>query len=267
MMKGDSLRFKQVVTNLLSNAVKFTKYGIIRVEAEIIPNKDQAVQLSVKVKDNGIGIDKKDQGDIFKHFTQVDSSIKRKYGGTGLGLAITEKLVYLMGGSIGIESELGKGSTFFFTIQLEKCLDNEVDDGEWTELKSKSIHFDFQSCRVLYVEDDQINQAVISEMINCIGCSIEIANNGREALEKYADFNLIFMDLEMPEIDGYEATRQIRKQELVNQHIPIIALTAHAFEGVDDQCYAAGMDDYLSKPVKSAALKDKIIKWAHFVAQ
>lgn len=254
---GDPLRLRQVITNLLSNAVKFTKNGTININIEIISNTDKFIALHFEVKDTGIGISQEQKALIFDQFTQADNSTSRRYGGTGLGLAISKRLVEMMGGTIDVKSQISKGSTFYFKLRFEKCLKhNNVNI-----TKPLQVKLDFSKYRVLIAEDDLVNQAVISEMLNTIGCQADIVSNGQEALDTDSSYDIIFMDLEMPEINGYEATRQIRQQEKGNIHKPIIALTAHAVKGVKDQCLAAGMDDHLSKPVSIKTLREKLEKW------
>lgn len=248
---------------MLSNAVKFTEKGGININIEAIENTDKFVQLRFEVQDTGIGMADDTQAVVFDYFTQADNSTSRKYGGTGLGLTISKRLVELMGGSIGVQSQIGKGSTFYFIVRFEKWLESDIATIIDFEDQPEQIKLDFQNYRVLVAEDDFVNQTVISEMFNAIGCQTHVASNGQEAIDTYSSYDIIFMDLEMPEIDGYEATRQIRQQEQDkgNSHKPIIALTAHVFNGVSDKCLAVGMDDYLSKPVNTKALKKKLEKW------
>jgi CheY-like chemotaxis protein len=214
------------------------------------------------VQDTGIGIPSEKQAQIFEPFRQADGSTTRKYGGTGLGLAISRKMVELMGGSMGVESEVGKGSCFWFELTLPASdppahvrLEQEARASEPTALTG---------LRVLVAEDNYVNQKVIRRTLEKWGVAVEIAENGQEALEwlARAPFHLVLMDCQMPLMDGYEATRRIRAYEAPRGlHIPIIALTANALEGDREKCIECGMDDYLSKPINPDLLWDKLAQW------
>lgn len=268
---GDALRIKQILYNLIGNAIKFTDKGHIYTNIEKISHSDDGiVQLKISVEDTGIGLTEEQQKIIFKAFTQADSSTTRKYGGTGLGLAISKELAHLMGGTIGVESEFGKGATFWviISLQVDKKLDsrpqlvsslNPYKPVQKERLSDKKI-------LVLIVEDNMINREFTTEMLHKIGCEVFTANNGKEGVEiveKNKNINLIFMDCLMPIMDGFEATRQITLMKLEKKipFIPIIALTASVTRADRDKCIEAGMDDFLSKPIHQSELKDMVEKW------
>ncbi|MGI6622072.1 MAG: PAS domain S-box protein [Acetivibrionales bacterium] len=249
---GDPYRLKQVINNLLSNAIKFTDSGEVKLEARIISGNDDYVTAEFKVSDTGIGIKNEDMKKLFISFTQVDSSHTRKYGGTGLGLSISKQLVEKMGGSIWVESIKGKGSTFYFTIKLGvgKSAEDAPDDALQADNTREPLE-------ILLAEDDKVNQIVIGRMVNEAGHKITVADNGKEALEALNSrkFDVILMDIQMPEMDGIETTRRIREKEAgTNRHIPIIAVTAYALKGDKERLLSLGMDAYISKPIRMDAL-------------
>lgn len=263
-VKGDPVRLRQIIINLLSNAIKFTAKGMISIETGAVKQEDKFVQLWFKIKDTGVGIDQEAQLRIFSDFAQADDSITHKYGGTGLGLAISKRLVELMGGTIWVQSKVGKGSTFNFTVLVEKCQKGRTDNILISEDKNElsvTSPLDFSQFRVLVVEDEVVNQFIVIEMLKALGCRAEIVNNGQAAIDSYTSYDLILLDLEMPVVDGYKTALQIRQLEKGESHIPIIALTAHVLKGTDDRCFAAGMDDYIAKPMKLKWLKEKLAKW------
>jgi PAS domain S-box-containing protein len=260
---ADPTRLRQILLNLLSNAVKFTERG--EVVARLIQREasaDNEHALRFEVQDTGIGIPPDKQQQIFEPFRQADGSTTRKYGGTGLGLAISKKLVELMGGRMGVVSQVGEGSTFWFEVSLPACdapahvrLEQQLRAAEQTPLTG---------LRVLVAEDNFVNQKVIRRTLEKWGIEAQIANNGREALEWLSrePFHLVLMDCQMPEMDGYEATRRIRAYEQPRGlHMPIIALTANALEGDREKCLECGMDDYLTKPVNPDLLWEKLVRW------
>ncbi|MBA2628533.1 MAG: response regulator, partial [Rickettsiaceae bacterium] len=268
---GDALRIKQILYNLIGNAIKFTDNGHIYTNLEKISHSDDGiVQVKISVEDTGIGLTEEQQKIIFKAFTQADSSTTRKYGGTGLGLAICKELANLMEGTIGVESEFGKGATFWviISLQVDKKLDsrpklvsslNPYKPVQKEKVSDKKI-------LVLIVEDNMINREFTTEMLHKIGCEVVTANNGKEgveAVEKNKNIDLIFMDCLMPVMDGFEATRQIHLMKLEKKipFIPIIALTASVTRSDRDKCIEAGMDDFLSNPIHQNELKDMIEKW------
>ena len=257
-IKADENRIKQVLTNLLSNALKFTDKGSISIKCAIQKFLENKLLIKVEVIDTGIGIDKKDQNKLFSLFSQVDASLSRNYEGAGLGLSISRELVKLMGGEIGVVSEKGKGSNFWFTFFAEKT---GISDEPVKEEKTASLKELDLKLKILYVEDMFVNQKVISMMLKNAGCEVIIANNGKEALEIFDEtrFDLVLMDVQMPVMDGVEAVKQLRKnyQDLP----PVIGLSANALEGDAEKYIAEGMDDYLSKPVSKDMLLEKIIYW------
>ncbi len=219
----------------------------------------------VSVQDTGVGLTKEQRRSIFNKFVQADSTTTRKFGGTGLGLAICQMLVSMMGGEIGVDSEPGQGSIFSFTLLLDIASKDSIED------KSLIIVDDLDHgittpIRVLMAEDNRINAEFAKEMLEKLKCDVVSIRNGKEAvdiLQKDREFHLIFMDCQMPIMDGFEATRQVREHEKKNNltHIPIIALTANAMKGDKERCIQAGMDDYLSKPVRQKNFAEMIRKW------
>ena len=259
---GDPVRIRQVLSNLISNAIKFTETGHIHIElnAEELNVKEASLRFSVT--DTGIGISAEQQKVIFEKFTQADTSTTRKYGGTGLGLAISKQLVELMNGRIGMESLSNEGSTFWFRLTLPLVNQIKKVDSSSHDTLAVPARDDRVSARVLLVEDSETNQKVASNMLETLGCKVEIAVNGLEALEKLetASYDIIFMDCQMPVYDGYETTAEIRRRQGRQSHTPIVAMTAHAMTGDRQKCLEAGMDDYIAKPVKKIALEEMLKK-------
>ncbi len=251
---GDATRLKQIVTNLLSNAIKFTDQGNVTLNVDVIEKTHSTVTFKISVSDTGIGIPSDKIDCLFKPFSQVDSSTTRKYGGTGLGLAICAKLVNLMGGEIGVESEYGKGTTFFFTFTAQLATQ---------EVSTKTHHATQQGnelLSILIVEDNLINQKVLQISLKKLGfTNVTIANDGMECVELFnaQTFDVIFMDMQMPRLDGLDATRIIRSLDLAKPPY-IIALTANAFQEDVKLCKEAGMNDFLAKPLDTKILKEKI---------
>jgi len=252
---GDPLRVRQIISNLVSNAVKFTEHGsvVLRVDADLSEARD--LSLRITVQDTGTGIPADKLLSIFDKFTQADGSVSRKYGGTGLGLAITQKLVELHGGEISVESELGRGSTFAVILPCEAARSQAEEQGKRPSLPPRAPT-SVPTGRILIVEDNPVNQKVVTAALRKRGYAIELANDGSEALAKLesgGDFGLILMDVQMPVLDGLEATRLIRKNPRWNG-VPIVAMTAHAMTGDKERCLAAGMNGYISKPVHPSHL-------------
>lgn len=268
---GDSTRIRQLLFNLVSNAIKFTVNGQIDIIVKNQGRTERGVKFQFEVKDSGIGISQDKIDHIFDKFSQVDGSNTRKFGGTGLGLAICHKITRLMGGNIGVDSIEGKGSTFWFTLclpaeEVELVSLNENNStmtlpaGELPITTLQKDWVTFTGVHILLAEDDILNQQMAVSMLEAMKCRVSIASNGREAIRLISQentFDLILMDCEMPELDGYEATTIIKQ----TSHIPIIALTASAMRGDKDRCFKAGMDDYISKPVKREELENKLMKW------
>jgi CheY-like chemotaxis protein len=247
--------------NLLSNAVKFTSQG--SVELRITENRgDGESHLRFEVVDSGIGIPKSALGKLFQPFSQVDSSTSRRYGGTGLGLSISRRLAELMGGEMGVESVQGKGSTFWLKLALAHPTSARAVEMITTPSAQPSAANGF---RVLIAEDNVINQKVARGLLLHLGYDVDVVSNGREVLELLGKsrYDAILMDCQMPEVDGYEATAEIRRRERAEAQraIPIIALTASAIKGDRERCVAAGMDDYVSKPLKLEDIDAALKRW------
>jgi two-component system, sensor histidine kinase len=251
-VSGDRQRLSQILLNLGNNAVKFTDRGEIRLQVRAGQVAGGKVRLEFTVRDTGIGMPAASLELLFTPFTQLSESRHHRGGGTGLGLVISQKLVNLMGGTIAVQSEPQKGSTFSFAIDLPVA---EIASATTTNLVMR-----LESLSVLVAEDNAVNQTIIDAMLKQLGHRITLTGNGREALEALArsDFDLVLMDCNMPEMDGLEATRRLRAQNVRNARVPIIALTANAMDGDREKCLAAGMDDFVSKPVTIATLRAAI---------
>jgi signal transduction histidine kinase/CheY-like chemotaxis protein len=257
---GDPLRLRQVLVNLLGNALKFTDRGSVSVNASIEKPSAGELILRVEVTDTGIGIPAGMRQLIFHPFRQADGSPTRRYCGTGLGLTISARLVELMGGQIGVESEVGKGSTFFFTARLAPARTQANISVEVHALASA-----LNPLRILLAEDNAVNQKLASELLKREGHSIVVVGDGRQAVAAVQDqaFDLVLMDVQMPAMDGLEATAGIRATEKdTGTHLPIIAMTASAMQGDQEKCLEAGMDDYLAKPIDIASLRAMLAKFA-----
>ena len=257
---GDPVRLRQILINLIGNAFKFTSKGSIKTSVKKIKEAKDYIELKFSVSDTGIGIPKNKIDNLFESFKQLDSATTRKYGGTGLGLAIVKNLVNLMGGQIQVDSEINKGSIFTFTIPLYKT--KNITSG----LQGNTSLNEIESIdmRILVAEDNKVNQMFLMKLLERKKCSVDLADNGLKVLEKLKknSYDLILMDIQMPEMDGYKATLLIRqKEENTGKHIPIIALTANATEEDRKKCFECGMDDYLTKPVKSEKLFDCLLKY------
>jgi len=245
---GDQLRVRQVMLNLVGNAIKFTEEGAVEIRCRI---KDGAVQL--RVTDTGVGIPEKRLDDIFNLFEQVDNSTSRQYGGTGLGLAISRQLVDLMAGSIKVSSQKGKGSVFTVSLPLESC---EAPCPTTTVSKTKELpQF---SLRALVAEDNPVNQLVVARLLARLGVEAVIVPNGQEALDRLdiEDFDIVFMDVRMPVMNGHEATRHIRQRDDAKARIPILAVTADATKADVRMCLESGMDRHLGKPLRTAVVAE-----------
>ena len=259
---GDPLRMRQILANLLSNALKFTERGSVRVMVSVAARPDGKVVLQFAVRDTGSGIPADKLPEIFEKFTQADGSISRKYGGTGLGLAITRRLVEMQGGEVHVESEPGKGSTFTVTLTCDTPPAAGLQPASAPGAAAASLPAKAPTARLLLVEDNLVNQKVVLAILRKKGYQIDVANDGREALDKLdagIAYNLILMDVQMPVLDGLEATRTIRREQKWDK-IPIVAMTAHAMNGDRERCLQAGMDAYVSKPVQPAHLVATIEK-------
>jgi signal transduction histidine kinase/ligand-binding sensor domain-containing protein/CheY-like chemotaxis protein len=275
LLCGDKGRLRQIFSNLIGNAIKFTNQGEIALRINKADETETETIIRCEISDTGIGIPLAEQHKLFQVFTQLDGSAARKYEGTGLGLAITKQLVDRLGGEIGVISEVGKGSIFWFTAKFEKQQDIQLDlepqissNGNLNKSLEAISPIDHSSVKILLAEDNKVNQKVAIKMLEKLGYSADVVENGREAIEalKRCEYDIILMDCMMPEMDGYEATMEIRKAEGRAKHTKIIAMTANALVGDREKCLEAGMDDYLSKPVNAAELNRVIERWAeiHF---
>jgi two-component system sensor histidine kinase/response regulator len=262
MVRGDLIRLRQILLNLLSNAVKFTNRGKIELRCELLKQSATDIELRFTIADNGVGMTLEQQARLFQPFSQAHVSTTRKFGGTGLGLAICKRLAEMMNGSIGVRSVPGAGSEFWFTIQVLASgrLPASRQAAPVYRLNKGAKLPDF---RILLVEDNTINQKVAQLMIKDLGHTVDVANNGLEALSAFGakNYDLVLMDCLMPEMDGFEATRRIRSSGSAGLRTPIIAMTANAFAQDREDCLAAGMTDYLSKPVRQQELKEKLDYW------
>jgi PAS domain S-box-containing protein len=258
LVRGDPLRLRQVLLNLAGNALKFTEHGEVAIRAEIVEENDHNVTLRCLVSDSGIGIPQDQQARLFQSFVQGDGSITRRYGGSGLGLAISRQLVELMGGAIHVQSEPGHGSTFSFTAVLEKA--EAVEPAELSPADRGNL----DHRRILLAEDNEVNQRILLRFLQRAGCQVDVAPDGQEAVEAALQtcYDAILMDVQMPRMDGYTATAEIRRRENGRGRTPIIAMTANAMKGDREKCLGAGMDDYLSKPVRLEELKRLLCRWA-----
>ena len=249
LVRGDPGRFRQVLVNLCGNAVKFTERGSVTVTLTLAGSDAQRVLLRCAVSDTGEGIPPDRLSALFKPFSQVDASTTRRYGGTGLGLSIVKRLAELLGGEVGVESREGSGSTFWFTASFEVQAAQPVETAPAAVAAAADPMRSER--RILLVEDNAVNEKVATRFLQKLGYPVDVARNGREAVDAWASgyYDLILMDCQMPVLDGYEATREIRAREQATQRIPIVALTANAMKDDDLKCKAAGMDDHLSKPL------------------
>jgi two-component system sensor histidine kinase/response regulator len=276
MLIGDPLRLEQVLLNLASNAVKFTERGEVEVKVDLLEKTFHYAKLEFSVHDTGIGLTEAQSKQIFQRFSQADSSISRKYGGSGLGLAISDRLVKMMGGQIEVESKLGHGSRFSFILTFQGPLVMEEKGpaqtaGEIAAHKRQGNpvitiphHAIMQGKQILLVEDNEINQMVASEMLQGLGLWVEVAANGEQALVMLQEGNYaaVLMDIQMPGMDGYQTTMEIRRHHRFSaEKLPIIAMTASALTGEREKALMVGMNDYLSKPVDMAQLAEKLIRW------
>jgi PAS domain S-box-containing protein len=265
-LRGDPGRLRQVLINLADNAIKFTDTGEVAVLATLSCAADDEVAIHFSVRDTGIGIPAEKQNLIFQSFTQVDASTTRRYGGTGLGLAISKQLVEMMSGEIGVHSEEGAGAEFWFTARFARAIDGTIGTKAraTTPAWSGQAH-KLDGMRILLAEDNITNQQVALGMLRKLGLRAEAVANGAEAVRalETIDYNLVFMDIQMPVLNGYEATQTIRdpSSRVLNHQVIIIAMTAHAMEGDREKCLEFGMNDYISKPVSANTIADMLTKW------
>ncbi len=265
IVNGDPTRLRQVILNLISNAIKFTQNGGIEVKASLLTMTKTSEKIKVEIIDTGIGISVEGIQKLFKSFSQVDASTTRTHGGTGLGLAISKSLVEMMDGEIGVNSEQFKGSVFWFTVILKK---SNLQTLETITVKKDSATVNVrENLMILLAEDNLVNQKVACIHLEKLGHRVDVADNGKIAYEKYISntYDVVLMDVQMPEIDGFVSTKMIRQYE--NDHhiiekTPIIAMTANAMQGDKEKCIEAGMDDYLSKPFTADSLSKILEKYS-----
>lgn len=265
-VKGDPGRLRQILINLVGNAVKFTDKGFVKVRAKFEGEKDGLAQLRFEIEDSGIGMTPEVVTNLFQEFRQGDLSTNRKYGGTGLGLSICKRLVEQMSGKIGVNTTPGSGTCFWFTIELKR---GHADENAKDHTHPVQFRHGDNKWKVLIVEDNPLNQTIAVKSLQKLGLQSDVANNGLVALEilKTKVYDLILMDCQMPEMDGYEATANIRKGGLaVPPHIPIIAMTANAMKEERERCLQAGMDDYISKPFALPKLAELLQNWTDHLA-
>ena len=262
---GDPMRLRQVLTNLLNNAVKFTDRGEVVLTVRPVAGGYQRVALTFEVSDSGIGMSEEQIQRLFEPFHQADGSITRRYGGTGLGLTICQRLLALMGSELKVESTPGEGSRFHFTLELEPAEPAAADKRREPAESNKRAPASIDGAHVLLVEDNEVNKLVANALLTAVGLEVEFAENGAEALgllERWGPghFDLVLMDLQMPVMDGFEATRRIRAMEPFAE-LPIVAMTAHALVEERDECLAAGMDDHVAKPIDVEELHAALYRW------
>lgn len=260
---GDSMRLRQIMVNILGNAIKFTNKGGITVTLEIAYQNDEKIEILFKIEDTGIGIPADRKNAIFEKFVQAQDSTTRKYGGTGLGTTISKQLVEMMGGKIGVESQEGRGSTFWFTCQFDKVFEGGVEENKAVAIYAMNVSSQvLKKCNILLVEDYAVNRELAKIHLNTIGCNIIEAINGKVAVELFEnhDVDLILMDIQMAEMDGCEATRIIRATDK-GKDVPILGMTANAFESDIKHYFSIGMNDVITKPFKKEEFNHKILLW------
>ena len=261
--RGDPIRLRQILFNLVGNAIKFTKRGGVTVAVSLRStpsDRSEGMVLEWKVRDTGIGLTPEQQAQLFRAYAQAEASTARKFGGTGLGLMICRQLVELMGGMITVDSVYGKGSTFRYTTHLLPAIHREPTASS-SKTDQQSVGDQVGPLRVLVADDNEINQVVACKFLQKLGCQVEVARTGREAVEASSRtaYDLVLMDCEMPEMDGYEATREIRRREDGTvAHLPIMALTGHASAEDAEKCRQAGMDTVLTKPLTLPTLRSSL---------
>jgi PAS domain S-box-containing protein len=267
-VRGDAVRLRQILVNLLGNAVKFTDAGQVFLGLALVEKAADHVVLRFEIRDSGSGIPAEALPFIFDAFSQVDGSMARRHEGTGLGLAISRDLVEAMEGKIGVRSDPGKGSQFWFTVRLQRAESVPVTTTVvHAPVKSAECPANEHMPKVLLAEDNPVNQELGRLVLESFNCEVDVVENGREAVEAVfsAEYDLVFMDCQMPEVDGYQATRTIRQREAEMgteaRRVPIVALTAHAMDGDRERCLEAGMDDYAAKPFTAAQILVLLNRW------
>ena len=262
---GDPVRLKQILINLINNAIKFTDDGEIMAKISVKNEGNNHIKLLFKIIDSGIGMTLEQQENIFDEYSQAEKSTSRTHGGTGLGLSICQKLANIMGGEIGVTSKFQKGSTFWFTADFSRNGDNDSSEATSNPPTDSLINYRSRSPIALIAEDSEVNQMIISSYLQKHGITSHIANNGENAITQFTNhqYDLVFMDCQMPVLDGYQATRIIRGNENNSNknRTPIIAMTGNALSGDREKCLDSGMDDYLTKPIKKEILAELLEKW------
>jgi hypothetical protein len=261
-LQGDPLRIGQILLNFVANAIKFTDTGSIILRLQLLDDPGAQALLRCEVEDTGIGISREDQQRLFSAFEQADGSTTRKYGGTGLGLAISKRLAHLMGGDVGVSSTPGIGSLFWLTARVGKGSGDGLATPPATRSAEERLKDMHDGARILLVEDEPINREVSSDLLRDAGLQVDLAVDGLEALAlaQTTPYAAILMDMQMPNMNGIDATRAIRTQSL-NTTTPILAMTANAFEEDRKVCLDAGMDDHIGKPVDPELLFETLLKW------
>jgi len=261
-IKSDPTRLRQVLINLAGNAIKFTESGFVKISVHAENLKSDKIELIIDIIDTGIGISKTQLAKMFESFNQADSSTSRKYGGTGLGLSISKNLLHLMGGDLKVQSQLGVGSTFTCALTLPYRQPEALEDKN--SIKSAYIHVDGdQQGLALLAEDNPVNQKVAVAMLKKIGIAVDVADNGLKAVQKCQnkEYDIIFMDIQMPVMDGFQATEQIRTDKSLNNQTPIVALSANVLSEAHEKAMEIGMNDYLAKPFKKKGLEDIVKRY------
>jgi CheY-like chemotaxis protein len=261
ILVGDPTRLQQVLLNLTGNSLKFTKKGFIEIDVTLINKDGNNINLLFEVKDSGIGIPEHKLEQIFESFTQAYADTSRKFGGTGLGLAISKRLVELQGGNFGVKSKVDEGSVFYFTLNFEISYSHEIEISEPIIISDKRLI----GVNILLAEDNPMNQFFAKQLLNKWGVNVDLANNGREAVNflEQKDFDIVLLDLQMPEMNGFDVVERIRDKSsnIKDHHIPVIALTADISTETRESVFKSGMDDFILKPFEQKDLYSKIIKY------